>query len=81
MPIRVEFTEVKSSNLQAVAHVEGRGLYVTFVSGKTYRYPEVPADVHDAIVAESNRRDGSVGRAFRKLVKAPGYEYEEVPGV
>lgn len=78
MPIRVEYTPVTSNNLKAIGHVEGHGLFVDFQSGKRYVYPDVPAEVFDALLSESRRASGSVGKAFHRLVKAPGYDFEEI---
>jgi hypothetical protein len=78
MPIRIEFTEVKSQNIKAIGHDLVHGLFVDFHSGRRYRYAGVPAEIHDALLKESNRKDGSVGKVFNRLVKAAGYEFEEV---
>ena len=81
MAVKVEFTPVKSSNIKAVGHLVGGGLYVDFHNGRRYRYPDVTSEVFDALVAESKKRNGSVGRLFQTLVKAPGHTFEEVSGV
>lgn len=81
MAVNVEFTPVKSSNIKAVGHLIGMGLYVDFHNGRRYRYPDAPSSVHDALVAESKKKGGSVGRAFQRLVKDAGFSFEEVSGV
>lgn len=77
-PIKIEFTEVKSSNLRAIGHTLADGLFVDFNNGRRYRYANVPAEVHDALLAESRKPNGSVGRLFASLVRNAGYEVEEV---
>lgn len=77
-PIKIEFTEVRSSNLKAIGHTLADGLFVDFKNGRRYRYINVPAEVHDALLAESRRPNGSVGALFARLVRNGGYEFEEV---
>lgn len=77
-PIRVEFTPVNSTNISAIGHVIGHGLFVDFHNGRRYVYKDVPSEIHDALLRESGRKNGSVGREFHKLVKNGGFEYEEV---
>lgn len=50
-----------------------QALTVTFKSGQTYRYKDVPEEVHRAL-----NRSKSVGTTIHKRVKAGGYEYEKI---
>lgn len=54
---------------------DGQQLFVTFKSGSTYRYDDVPPGV-----ARSLGRNKSAGRTINRLVKAKGYSYEKVAG-
>lgn len=77
-PIKITFTEVRSSNLKAIGHTLADGLFVDFRNGRRYRYAGVPAEIHDALLAESRKPNGSVGALFARLVRNAGYEHEEV---
>lgn len=80
---------VRSSNLSAIGFEpvdidggpEGESfgdLTVKFTNGRTYRYIEVPETVYNALLAETEKPDGSVGRVFASQVRSAGFEYEEV---
>lgn len=58
-------------------------LEVEFTRGQVYRYAMVPQAVHQRLLTESALVQAageipSVGRAFDRLVKQPGYTYERV---
>lgn len=57
-------TPVKSSNIAAVDH-DGQHTTVQFKSGATWRYADVPADKHDAMVNAA-----SVGGFFAKHIRS-----------
>lgn len=65
---------VQSSNLLSVGYEEGI-LEVEFVSGKVYKYFDVPAYVYDDLLSGGL---GSVGRYFREAVVKSNYMYVEV---
>ena len=44
------FTPVRSSNIAALAHHDG-ALHVKFNSGAHWKYPDVPATVHEALMS------------------------------
>lgn len=76
---------VKSSNIASFDFHQYEGadvgtLTVQFRNGRTYAYQSVPATAHEALVAEalSTDEDASVGKAFGRLVRNAGFEYEEV---
>jgi hypothetical protein len=64
----------KSTNVKGWRY-DGKNqeLFVTFRSGGTYRYDEVPRSVARAL-----RRNKSAGSTIHKWVKTPGFAYEKV---
>ena len=67
-------TILKSSTLQSVGHDPADNtLTVTFKDGRVYRYKDVPASVHTAILGAD-----SPGKAFQQHVKNGGFGYERV---
>ena len=67
----------RSSNVKGWSYDPRRQeLTVTFRSGGTYRYSEVPPSV-----ARAMRRNKSAGKTIHKWVKAPGFAYEKVSSV
>lgn len=56
-------TPVKSSNIEAIGHHKG-DLHVRFVGGSTYRYKDVPADLHSQMLEAE-----SVGKFFRDRIR------------
>ncbi|MBW2288651.1 MAG: KTSC domain-containing protein [Deltaproteobacteria bacterium] len=64
----------KSSNVKGWSYnAKTQELDVTFRSGGTYRYAEVPR-----AVARAMRRNKSAGKTIHKWVKAPGFSYEKL---
>ncbi len=61
----MEAIKVQSSVLVSVKPVGKTSLDVELVSGKTYRYRSMPADVRATFLATS----GSWGEAYNELVK------------
>lgn len=67
----------KSSNVKGWSYDARRQqLTVTFRSGGTYRYSEVPSSVARAL-----RRNKSAGKTIHKWVKTPGFSYEKLSGM
>lgn len=57
---------VESSNVRAVGYDPAtKVLEVEFTSGSAYAYDDVPAEVHEALMAA-----GSVGRYFNTNIKS-----------
>lgn len=56
-------TPVKSSNIASVDH-DGQHLTVQFKSGQSWRYQDVPAAKHDAMIAAP-----SAGKYFASEIK------------
>lgn len=56
-------TPVESSNIASIGH-DGDDLYVTFKSGKTYCYADVPAGEHDAFLNAASQ-----GKHFAEHIK------------
>jgi hypothetical protein len=54
--------EVKSSNIKALGY-DNRGLFVRFIGGGAYHYPDAPKSVFDELVGAE-----SVGKTFRSKV-------------
>lgn len=77
------YAPVASGSVSAVAHdAAARVLGVVFRGGAEYRYSGVPAEVHAALVSESDRRargvpGASVGALLARAVKGK-YPYERV---
>lgn len=55
--------DVKSSNIAKLGH-DSRGLFVQFVGGGIYHYPEAPREIFNDLVGAD-----SVGKAFGAKVK------------
>lgn len=72
-----------SKNIAAIDFTEGEGLKVQFQNGRTYQYPTATEEVYDELVKEvqSTSAEASVGKAFNRLVRAAGLEYEEISPV
>ena len=66
-------TPVKSTSIKAVGYDNGQ-LEVEFASGQVYRYADVPADVHAALMGGE-----SIGRGFQSLIRGGGFSTEKVP--
>lgn len=75
----IDMIEVKSGNIRAFGYDEGHEvLYVSFLSGPTYRYKRVPKAVYnDLITAKEQKR--SIGSAFMALVNGK-FEHQKVLG-
>lgn len=56
--------EVKSSNIQKVGYSDRDGLFVRFVDGGLYSYPDAPKSVFDEIVTAE-----SPGKVFREKAR------------
>ncbi len=56
-------TPVQSSNIQAVGY-SNQGLFVRFIGGGTYHYPDAPKSVFDEMV-----KSDSVGRYFAHKIR------------
>jgi hypothetical protein len=64
-------TEVKSSNIKALGY-DNRGLFVQFIGGGAYHYPDAPRSVfNDLMGAES------VGKFFRAEV-GPKFKHRKL---
>lgn len=61
--MKIQFTPVESSNLDAVAHYLD-DLFIRFKNGKTYRYSDVPLETFEEL-----RDAPSVGKAFHALIR------------
>ena len=60
---------VKSSNIDAVGYDKG-DLYIRFLRGQVYRYPDVPFSTYCNLIAAE-----SVGQFFHRNIKTrPEYE-------
>lgn len=83
--------DVTSSNVGRVGYSFGGRpacdgtLYVQFRdkrandrNGTIYAYDDVPYAVYTELVAQGDRADGSVGKAFHRLVKSVGYGYRKI---
>lgn len=66
--------EFQSSNVEAMGW-DTRGLFVRFVRGTIYQYPDVPQDVY-----EEGLKAESVGKWFASEIKGGGYAYEKHAG-
>ncbi len=77
----MERVQVKSSNILSIGYdVKSATLEIEFKGGKSgppriYQYFEVPAYIHDDLLAGGF---GSVGRYFREAVVKSNYKYEEI---
>lgn len=72
-PSAVTMELVASSNIAAVGYDDAqRYLYVEFTSGETYRFFDVPPNVHAALVGAE-----SVGKYFSANVKN-AYQWDKV---
>lgn len=58
-----KLVKVKSSNIQAIGH-SNDGLFVRFVGGSTYRYPDAPKALYDKLLKAE-----SVGSLFASAVR------------
>ncbi|MFE4654366.1 KTSC domain-containing protein [Streptomyces sp. NPDC056707] len=66
---------VRSSNVRSVGYNQAeRALEVAFHSGGLYRYEDVPADVHAALMASSSK-----GGFLARFIKGR-YRYRSVSG-
>lgn len=80
-----EMQNVQSSQIAAIGYDgASKQLFVRF-HGKggqtsTYRYDDVPEDVHRQMVAADAARESgaSVGQIFHRLVKQGGFRYERI---
>lgn len=59
----MQMIPVISSNLAAVGY-EGGSLYITFHSGHTYRYDDVPQHVYDGLMSAPSH-----GKYFHAYIK------------
>lgn len=67
--------KVRSSNVRSIGYdADARTLEVEFVNRSVYRYANVPAKVHRALMTAK-----SVGTEFGRLVKSGDYKYERLP--
>lgn len=75
----IQMIDVQSGNLKAIGYDEGREvLYVSFVSGPTYRYKCVPKSVYNDLLAAHNEHK-SVGSLFMGVVNGK-FEHQKVWG-
>jgi len=69
----IEWTEVESSNIAAIAYIkEASQLMVQFNSGSVYAYSNVPEEVYQDFLDA-----GSKGKYFNAHIKGV-YQYEKV---
>lgn len=61
---------VLSSNIDGVAHLSDLTLLVTFKSGKTYAYADVPKDIFTGMTAASSK-----GTYVNAVIKKGGYTF------
>ena len=74
------FGRPKSSVIQTIAYISDwkeRNLFVTFNSGATYKYSDVPFS-HYKTLAKVNKSDESLGSIFNDTIKGSGYAYTRV---
>jgi len=74
------FGSSKSSVIQTIAYISDwkeRNLFVTFNSGATYKYSDVPFS-HYKTLAKVNKSDESLGSIFNDTIKGSGYAYTRV---
>ena len=64
-----QFTEVNSSNLEALA-LEGSTMHVRFKGGSIYTYTGVSQEIFDQVIMAD-----SVGQSFHQLVKSRPDQY------
>lgn len=71
----MERKPVTSSNVHSVGYDddETKVLEVKFNNGKVYRYADVPAELHEELMASS-----SVGSFLHARIKTAGYKVEQV---
>mgnify|MGYP003650049808 CR=1 FL=1 len=70
----------RSSVIQTIAYISDwkkSNLFVTFNSGATYKYSDVPFS-HYKTLSKVNRSTDSVGSVFNDIVKGSGYAYEKI---
>ena len=68
------YTTSKSSNVAGFRYeASTQTLHVTYKSGGTYKYKNVPPSVYRAL-----KRNKSAGKTVHKRVKGGGYDYEKV---
>ncbi len=60
--------DVKSSNIKSLGY-DNRGLFVRFIGGGAYHYPDAPRSVFDELMGAE-----SVGKTFRAKV-GPKYKH------
>lgn len=66
--------KVASSNLDEVEYnTETEELDITFLSGRTYRYFNVPQDVHQELLNAPSH-----GKYFYAYIRNGGYDYERI---
>lgn len=69
----VEMHYVDSSNIEAIGHdTAAQELHVRFLSGDTYVYHGVPAEVYDELMAAPSK-----GSYLNRVIKA-NYEYTKM---
>jgi len=79
------FVELESSNVSGVRFEEDDTgvtagiMQVKFKNGGVYEYLDVPADLYEALLAENEDEDGSVGRFFGSNIRGGGFECRKVP--
>lgn len=62
----INWTDVESSNIAAMAHEEETGkMLVKFKAGTVYEYHNVPRSIYDDVVSAA-----SVGCTFNQLIKS-----------
>ena len=72
----MELQPVNSSALEAIGHDPATNqLRVRFKSGHEYVYDDVPASVHEELLAAK-----SIGRVFQQRVVAGGFKHTKVSG-
>ena len=69
--MNVQMHSVGSSNIKALGWFD-HALYIDFLSGRSYKYPGVPQEVFEDMLASD-----SVGKFFHNRIR-PHYDAEEV---
>ncbi len=74
------FGSSKSSVIQTIAYISDwkeRNLFVTFTSGATYKYSDVPFKKYKSL-AKVNNSSESLGSVFNDIIKGSFYAYTRI---
>lgn len=74
------FGSSKSSVIQTIAYISDwkeRNLFVTFTSGATYKYSDVPFKKYKSL-ARVNNSSESLGSVFNDIIKGSFYAYTRI---